>query len=140
MATILIVDDDSGVRNFLATVLGQRGHRLLQADNGADGFRYVMAEKPDLVISDILMPAMTGFELVRRIRSESRSALTPVIFLTGAFDGQDVGGQAALCQVRYVLSKPCKEEELIHIVEQALCEPPSPGMISSTEEFTLEQL
>src|SRR5688572_18913335 len=68
MATILVVDDRPTNRQFLSTLLGYGGHRLLEAADGAEALRLVKAERPDLVISDILMPTMDGFEFAKSVR------------------------------------------------------------------------
>ena len=67
MATILIVDDLSGNRKFLATLLRDQGHRVLEASNGREGLAAVQAEPLDLVITDVLMPVMDGYEFVRQL-------------------------------------------------------------------------
>ena len=82
MATILIVDDRSSNRQFLTTLLGYGGHRLLEAVNGAQALEIARVERPDLVITDILMPTMDGFEFTQRLRSDSELAVSPVIFHT----------------------------------------------------------
>lgn len=65
MATILVVDDHPINREFLVTLLRYRGHSLLQAADGAEALQVARAAHPDLIISDILMPTMDGYELVR---------------------------------------------------------------------------
>src|SRR5438094_10400787 len=89
VATILIVDDRPSNREFLVTLLGYRGHRLLQAADGAEGLPIARAEHPDLVIADILMPTMDGYEFVRQLRLEAAIANTPVIFCTAHFLEQE---------------------------------------------------
>ena len=68
MATILIVDDLAANRKFLVTLLRSSGPRLLEAADGREGLAAVHAEHPDLVITDVLMPVMDGYELVRQLR------------------------------------------------------------------------
>ncbi|MDP9323980.1 MAG: response regulator, partial [Acidobacteriota bacterium] len=62
MATILIVDDLAANRTFLVTLLGHQGHRMLEAANGSDALASIHGERPDLVITDVLMPVMDGYE------------------------------------------------------------------------------
>src|SRR5256885_10707855 len=85
MATILIVDDRPTNRQFLLTLLGYGGHRLLEAANGAEAIESVRAERPDLVITDILMPTMDGYEFVRHLRADPGLASLPVIFYTATY-------------------------------------------------------
>jgi CheY-like chemotaxis protein len=80
MASILIVDDRPTNRQFLLTLLGYTSHRLLEAADGAQALEIVRAERPDLVITDILMPTMDGYAFVKQLRGESAIAATPVIF------------------------------------------------------------
>jgi two-component system, cell cycle sensor histidine kinase and response regulator CckA len=68
MAKILVVDDAAPNRRFLVKLLGYGAHPLLEAGDGAEALRLCQAERPDLVISDVLMPTMDGFELVRLLR------------------------------------------------------------------------
>ena len=70
MAIILIVDDRASNREFLTTLLGYGGHRLLEAGNGAEALELVRVERPDLVITDILMPTMDGYEFAQKLRAE----------------------------------------------------------------------
>lgn len=101
-ATILIVDDHVLNREFLKALLGYGGHRLLEAASGAEGLRMVRAERPDLVISDILMPNMDGYEFVTLLREDPRMADLPVIFYTAVYREQEANVLAQACGVRWV--------------------------------------
>ena len=85
MATILIVDDHPTNRDFLVTLLGKGGHRLLQASDGAQALAAVKVESPDLVLIDILMPTMDGATFVRLLRTDPSIAHTRVIFCTAHY-------------------------------------------------------
>src|ERR1043165_843820 len=73
MARILVVDDRALNREYLVTLLTSAGHTVEEAGDGRDALARVRATLPDLVISDILMPAMDGYEFVRQIRSDPAS-------------------------------------------------------------------
>jgi CheY-like chemotaxis protein len=77
MATILVVDDRAPNRELLVTLLGYKGHRLLEAADGAEALAIVRTERPDLVITDIPMPTMDGYEFVRELRADPEIAATP---------------------------------------------------------------
>jgi two-component system, cell cycle sensor histidine kinase and response regulator CckA len=79
MATILVVDDRADDRQLLATLLDYYGHRVLEATDGAEALQIAQAERPDLIISDILMPTMDGYEFVRRLRADPDIAKTAVL-------------------------------------------------------------
>src|SRR5689334_9143728 len=117
---ILVVDDNPTIRSFLVTLLGYGGHELQEASDGAEALALASAERPDLVISDILMPTMDGYEFVRRLRSVPDIARTPVIFCTAHFRERDAKDLARECGVSYVLTKPCEPEVVIEAVDQCL--------------------
>nr|WP_267876107.1 EAL domain-containing protein [Duganella margarita] len=119
-ATILIVDDHVLNREFLMTLLSYGGHRLLEAANGAEGLKMVMAEKPDLVISDILMPNMDGYEFVTRMHAHAETADVPVIFYTATYREREAMAVAQSCGVRWVLPKPSDPEVILATVHEAL--------------------
>jgi signal transduction histidine kinase len=123
MATILIVDDEVSVREYLACVLGLAGHRILEAGDGAEGLHRAQREHPDLVISDILMPALSGFEFVRQMRADPVTACTPVIFMTGVFHEEEGRRLAAECGVHQLLAKPIDRAEIMRIVGNVLTVP-----------------
>lgn len=84
MATILIVDDEEPVRDFLAQMLADGGHRTLQAVHGAEALELVAKERPDLVVSDIMMPVLNGAELCRRLKAGTDGPPIPVILMSSA--------------------------------------------------------
>ncbi len=120
MATILIVDDHAINRQFLLTLLGYGGHRLLEAAEGAAALNLVRAERPDLVITDILMPNMDGYELVTHMRAYPSLAKTPVIFYTASYRAREARSMAQACGVQWVLAKPSEPELILRTVQEAL--------------------
>lgn len=89
MVTVLIIDDEEPVRDFLGQFLEDAGYRVLQAINGAQALTVMAHERPDLVISDIMMPALGGAELCRRLKAKADTRAIPVILMSAA------GGRAA---------------------------------------------
>jgi CheY-like chemotaxis protein len=120
MATILIADDHTANRHFLVTLLGYRQHRLLEAADGQEALRLARAERPDLIISDILMPTMDGFEFVRQLRNDPAIGQTPVVFCTAHYLGREASTLAHACGVAFILYKPCTPETVLHTVDAAL--------------------
>nr|CRH06217.1 putative response regulator receiver protein [Candidatus Magnetococcus massalia] len=91
MATILIVDDDQDGRNLLARFLKGLDYRILQASGGEQGIAMFLKERPDLVLMDVIMPGMDGYEAVRRIRESSQDHEScPIIFLTAVDDDNEL--------------------------------------------------
>jgi diguanylate cyclase (GGDEF)-like protein/PAS domain S-box-containing protein len=119
-ATILIVDDHVLNREFLITLLGYGGHRLIEAGNGIEGLKMVHKERPDLVISDILMPNMDGYEFVTRLHADPATANVPVIFYTAIYREREAINMAETCGVRWVLPKPSDPDVILRTVHEAL--------------------
>jgi diguanylate cyclase (GGDEF)-like protein/PAS domain S-box-containing protein len=120
VATILVVDDRPSNRQFLTTLLGYGGHRLLEAGDGAQALELVRAERPQLVVTDILMPTMDGYEFVQLLRADAELAATPVIFYTASYSTPQAEALAKSCGVLKVLSKPAEPQEIIDAVSQVL--------------------
>lgn len=120
MATILVVDDRAENREFLVTLLGYRNYRVLEARDGNQALELARREHPDLVITDILMPAMDGYELVRRLRGESALASTQVVFYTAHFHRSEAEKLAKALSVAHILTKPSEPEVVFSVVADAL--------------------
>src|ERR1044071_8683591 len=102
MATILAVDDDPTARKLLVTVLGNAGHEMREATDGAEALTVAQVEKPDLIIADLMMPTMDGFEFVRRLRENSAFAQTPVVFHTATYLESEARTLANECGVLHI--------------------------------------
>ena len=126
MAKILVVDDSRPDGQYLVKLLGYGNHDLLEAADGAEALDKAKAEHPDLIISDIFMPTMDGFEFVRRLRSDPTIANTPVLLCTATYHVSQVKDLADACGIRHVLEKPAKPEVILEVVEKALGNGPSP--------------
>ncbi len=120
MSTILIVDDRPTNREYLATLLGFTPHRLLQAADGAQALELCRTHRPDLVITDILMPTMDGYEFVQLLRATPAIAATPVIFFSATYSLPELRTMAASCGVDTVLPKPADPQAILDAVDAAL--------------------
>lgn len=107
---IMIVDDEGGVRELLRDTLRIAGYETLEADNGMSALTALRNSKPDLLIIDINMPLMDGFDLVERIRSTNN--LVPVLMLTARGEKQDIARGLTIGADDYVI-KPFGLEELV---------------------------
>ena len=140
MATVLIADDDAAVRRLLSAVLRPRGHTVIEAGNGEQALELAESENPQLIVSDLLMPTMDGYELVRRLRIEPRTALTPVIFLTAEYDEGDATELARSAGVTRVLRKPCKPSDVLEAVDHALGESPKTDANEITGSYAVRHV
>src|SRR5947209_7902886 len=95
MATILIVDDDEGIRELLRLHLSSAGYSVNVAEDAIAAGYMVLRSAPDLIISDVSMPHMDGFEFIAALKSDKSVRSIPVIFLTsvdeGAHRGKELG-------------------------------------------------
>jgi len=119
-ATILIVDDRPTNRQFLTALLGYGGHRLLEASDGAEALGLVKAERPDLVISDILMPTMDGFEFAKSVRADPDIAATKIVFYTATYRATEAALLAKACGVSTVIAKPAEPQRVLDVVNEQL--------------------
>ncbi len=120
MASILIAEDRAVDRLFLATLLGYQGHGILEASDGAEALALVQSQRPHLVISDILMPSMDGYEFVRQMRAIPAVAATPVIFYTATYHEREARALAERCGVRDIITKPSEPEVILAKVDAVL--------------------
>ena len=116
---VLIVDDDPWILKMVTTVLQKRGYTIHTAVDGQDAYLKAIEIKPDLIITDIMMPKMDGWTLVRSLRARSDLALTPVIFLS-ALSGDEDRIQGFRLGADDYLPKPFRFEELDLRVSNAL--------------------
>jgi len=120
MAKILVVDDRPTNRDFLKTLLGYQNHRVVEAADGAEALALARSERPDLVISDILMPTMDGYEFVHRLRSDPQIAGIPVIFNTAHYLDREARALAKTCRVSHIIHKPAEPEAVLRTVSEVL--------------------
>ncbi len=109
---VLVVDDDPTMLKLLSTVLTREGMSVVQAQDGVEGLELLHGERPDLVLTDVMMPGMDGFELVRRVRSDPLIAATPLIIASAKGEEEDKVKGLDLGANDY-LSKPFSPRELV---------------------------
>jgi DNA-binding response OmpR family regulator len=114
---IIIVDDEPGVREAVVRVLSVEGYTVLEAGDGASGVSLALRERPSLVILDVLMEPMSGWEACRILRQIQEIADTPILMLTGKHDIKDKITAMQVGANDY-LSKPFRNEELKRRVER----------------------
>jgi len=119
MTVILLIEDHPDMRENIATILRHSGHSVLVAADGAQGLELARDEMPDLIVCDVMMPGMDGYEVLRTVRSESGIAGTPFIFLTAKGEKRDQRAGMNLGADDY-LTKPVSAEELLAAVKTRL--------------------
>jgi CheY-like chemotaxis protein len=119
MASILVVDDDAHIRQLIQTVLEGVGHDVTLAADGQEAVNKLRRKPYDLVILDIMMPAMSGYEVLEQIRAMPSRAETPVVVVTAKHDPDGVMREVKGGALDHI-AKPFLPEELEDVVERAL--------------------
>lgn len=119
MPLIVVMDDDAGTRLLVTQVLKKDGYDVLAAEDGQKGFELIKTHRPDLVVSDVQMPLMDGFEVLKNIRNEPDIAATPVILLTSLAERSHMRHGMTTGADDY-LTKPFEPQELREAVNAQL--------------------
>ena len=122
MARILIVDDSPTQTLSLARILKNHGHEVITAKDGAEGIEVAKAELPDLVLMDVVMPQVNGFQATRQITKGATTSHIPVIIVTTKDQETDRIWGARQGAKGYV-TKPVNEATLVETVNQFLANP-----------------
>ena len=119
MALILIVDDSSTARTAYKTLLERRGHRVLLADDGFKALEMLQEVIPDLILLDLLMPGMAGYEVLKRIREELHITKIPIVVVTSV--SEDASRYMVLDHgADDYLVKPFSYNEFFSVIERYL--------------------
>lgn len=119
--TLLIVDDDIFLVDIMAFTLKQSGFEIIKAHNGQEALDIMTKEKIDLVLTDIMMPVMDGFELAKNLKANPATASVPVIFLTAKSNVEDKNKGFSIGINDYVV-KPFNLKDLVSRINKALNE------------------
>jgi len=119
MKTVLVIDDHPQIRRLIQVNLAKLKLRVLTAEDGEEGLEMVRAERPDLILLDVIMPKKNGFEVLNALKSDAELKEIPVIMLTVKVQSEDIsyglrGG------AEYYLPKPFHPNELCALVERVL--------------------
>lgn len=125
---VLVVEDDSPMRSMLADVLNDAGYGVLQARDGAEGLRRLREAQPDLIVLDLMLPGMSGWQFLERSRAELEQAQIPVIILS-AIRGE--GDYPSTLGVAAWLTKPIDVDRLLAAVESLAGAPVAPAAEAS---------
>ena len=116
---LLLVDDEPGLREAVQAYLEDSGYIVQVASSAKDAWEFLQQQLPDLVISDVMMPQVDGYQFLKQMRDDDRFKATPVIFLTArGMKADRISGYNAGCDA--YLSKPFDPDELIAIVQNLL--------------------
>ena len=117
--TVLVVEDDPPLRRMIGMFLRAAGYRVCAAEDGPSGLALTRDERPDLVLLDLMMPGLDGWEVLRRIKGDARTAAIPVLVLTASVDPPLTERALRLGATR-VLAKPIDSRVLVEHVDAVL--------------------
>jgi DNA-binding response OmpR family regulator len=119
MAKILIADDERDIRDLVAFALRFAGYEVLTTSNGEEAVRAVLEEAPDLILLDVRMPRMTGYEACRQIKEQPGTQDIPIVFLSAKGQEAEVNAGLQLGAVEYIV-KPFSPDDLLTRVKAIL--------------------
>lgn len=134
-ATVLIIEDEAKIRSLLTIYLEKNDYRVLTASNGIEGLEMLQQKHPDIIVLDILMPEMDGFDVCKTIRQSSKYKHIPIIYLSSLHAAETIIEGLDLGADDYV-TKPFDPNELIARVTAILRRTKAIGL-ETTEEITV---
>jgi len=126
--TVLIAEDDTDVVAFLSALLTHEGCTVITAEDGDDAVVSAVRDQPDAIILDVMMPGKTGFDALREIRTDPRTAHIPVIMLTAVndfelgieHDRESTGRRLGVTPPEAFLEKPIRPDDLLNALTAAM--------------------
>lgn len=113
--SVALVEDEEALLQLYETKFKMSGFDVIKAKNGQDGLKIVQAHKPSLVLLDILMPGMSGFEVLEKLKKEDETKAIPVVLLTNLAEDTGFERGQALGADGYVMKVSCTPERLVQL-------------------------
>ncbi len=124
---ILVVDDEPTIVRLMEFILARQGHEMIVAVNGEEALEKIKTHQPDLVLLDIMMPRIDGYEVAQKLRADPQTAALPIIMLSAKAQDEDIRRGVEVGVDEYI-TKPFTPDHLVHVVSQYL------GRIKATEK------
>jgi DNA-binding response OmpR family regulator len=115
---VMIVDDNEDIRTSVSQILEIGGYEVMKAESGPDCLRQLEHERPDLVILDIMMPGMSGWDVAARMKEDEKLSTVPIVFLTAKGDDMSIA-MGGLASEEYII-KPFDVVKLMECVDRIL--------------------
>lgn len=119
-ALVLLVDDDRQCREMYAAFLRGAGFEVAEAHNGHQALAKAMDHAPSIIVTDLALPGLDGYQLARRLRQPSQTGAVPIIAITGHGGFMDDTARALNAGCDAVLTKPCLPDRLLEEIERLL--------------------
>lgn len=124
MSKILVIDDEPDIVYLIRLILEKEGYEVVEANSGTQGLKLAEKEKPDLILLDVMMPDMLGWEVCRRIKANEELKKVPVAMLTVKSAAEDKLKSLDEARADWHIAKPIDREKLLSTVEWLLKSPP----------------
>src|SRR3982750_75243 len=120
MAKVMLVEDDNNLREIYEARLLAEGYEIVSAQDGEEALALAVKEKPDLIISDVMMPKISGFDMLDILRSTPETKDTKVIMMTALSQAEDRERGERLGADRYLVKSQVTLEDVVKVVEEVL--------------------
>ncbi len=120
MKKILFIEDESALQKTFGDILKNKGYKVIKALDGESGLRSVKEEKPDLILLDLILPKMDGFEVLKGLKGNEETKNIPVIILTNLEETGDIQKALELGATTYLVKSNYTLEEVVKKIEKAL--------------------
>jgi CheY-like chemotaxis protein len=116
MTLILVIDDELSIVEMLSAFLGEEGLQVMTASNGQEGLERLANARPAVVVSDVMMPVLDGWELCRRMQADPRYRSIPVVLMSSVRTAPSLAG----CRYAALVSKPFELDEMLQTISRLL--------------------
>lgn len=120
MPKILIVEDDKFLRELIVRKLEKEGFEIVEAVDGENGVQKIKQERPDLVLLDLILPGIDGFEVLKKIKEDPKTSSIPIVILSNLGQREDVERGMKMGAVDYLVKAHFTPNEIIDIVKRSL--------------------
>lgn len=120
MKTILFIEDESALQKTFGDLLIQEGHKMIPALDGETGLKLAKKEKPDLILLDLILPKIHGFQVLKKLKEDPETKEIPIIILTNLEDMGDVEKALELGATTYLVKANYTLEEVLEKIKKAL--------------------
>jgi DNA-binding response OmpR family regulator len=124
MSKILIVDDETDLRFVIGKMLTKEGYEIIEAESGEEALEVLKENSPDLILLDVMMPGLDGWETCAKMKSEEKTNSIPIIMLTAKTADEDKIKALEECGAVWHISKPIDRSKFIEAVKWVLESPP----------------
>lgn len=119
MKKILFIEDEAALQKTFGDILSQEGYKMVSAIDGEEGLRLVKSEKPDLVLLDLILPKLNGFEVLKQLKEDKATKEIPIIVLTNLEGTGDIEKALELGATTYLVKANYTLEEVLQKIKNA---------------------